>query len=362
VASPSYTYTLTNGTTADASQVMQNFNDILNGVSDGTKDLSVSALTAAGTTTLNGNVAIGNASGDDLTVTASLASTIPVKTTASYDIGSSTLGLRSVYLGRNSQTVRLIPHASMSATYSLTLPINGGTNGYVPQTDGSGNLAWIPVMTATSAKSGSYTVLDTDGIGTILVTTGASNRTITLPTASDNAGRMITVKKVDSGAGRITIAPEGSETVDGRTTGVLLFLQYESAQVVSDGSNWHVANASWASGTWSPTVSGLVNIGSNPTVAGARFIRNNANVLFSFNATIDPTTAATLWEFTLTPPIASNFTGATDAVGVGAGRDSQYTNATIEGNGTSDVLRIRGFMQSNNSVEYGFSGMYEIKL
>ena len=78
---------------------MQNFNDILNGVSDGTKDLSINALTLAGALTANGNVTLGNASGDDLTVTASLASSIPIKTNNSYDIGSATLGLRKLYLG-----------------------------------------------------------------------------------------------------------------------------------------------------------------------------------------------------------------------------------------------------------------------
>ncbi len=67
MAAPSYTYTLTNGTTADASQVQQNFTDIRNGVTDSTKDLSISALTCAGSVTFNGNVTLGNASGDDIT-------------------------------------------------------------------------------------------------------------------------------------------------------------------------------------------------------------------------------------------------------------------------------------------------------
>jgi hypothetical protein len=48
---------------------MQNFNDILNGVSDGSKDLSINALTVAGTATLNGNIILGNNSADTITVT-----------------------------------------------------------------------------------------------------------------------------------------------------------------------------------------------------------------------------------------------------------------------------------------------------
>lgn len=97
MASPSYTYVLTNATTADASQVMQDFNDILNGVTDGSKDLSISALTVAGTGTFNGNVTLGNATADDITITGSIAATIPIKTDNSFDIGTSSLRMRRLY-------------------------------------------------------------------------------------------------------------------------------------------------------------------------------------------------------------------------------------------------------------------------
>jgi len=36
---------------------------------------------------------------------------------------------------------------SQSATYTLTLPVNAGTNGYVLQTDGSGVLSWVNPQT-----------------------------------------------------------------------------------------------------------------------------------------------------------------------------------------------------------------------
>ena len=103
--SPTVTYTFSNSTTSDATQVNQNFTDVINGISDGTKDLSISALTVAGNASFSGTVTLGNASSDDLTFTGSLASSIPIKTTNTYNIGSSTLGLASVYLGANSQTV-----------------------------------------------------------------------------------------------------------------------------------------------------------------------------------------------------------------------------------------------------------------
>ncbi len=143
---PSVTYTFSNGTTADATQVNQNFTDLINGVSDGTKDLSISALTCAGTATLNGNVTLGNASSDDLTITASLASTVAVKTTNTYDIAGSTIGLRSLYLadaGSAARTTRILG-GTVASSWTLTLPVAAGTAGYPMTNLGSGSTIWLP--------------------------------------------------------------------------------------------------------------------------------------------------------------------------------------------------------------------------
>jgi hypothetical protein len=142
MANISVTYSFTNGTTADADQVNQNFTDIINGTSDGSKDFSINALTVAGTLTANGSVVLGNASGDDITMTGSLASSIPIKTTNTYNIGSSTLGLASVYFGANSQTVRVLASSSAAATYTITLPTAAGSSGQYLRNNGSGTLIW----------------------------------------------------------------------------------------------------------------------------------------------------------------------------------------------------------------------------
>lgn len=145
MASFSYTYTLTNGTTADADQVMQNFNDVRNGITDGTKDISVNALTVAGTAALNGNITLGNSTADDLTISANLASSIPIKATNSYSIGSSTLGLASIYFGANDQTTRIVASPSASATWTLTLPRNAGSANEVLTNSGSGATDWAQI-------------------------------------------------------------------------------------------------------------------------------------------------------------------------------------------------------------------------
>lgn len=141
MAFPSYTYTLTNGSTADAGQVNQNFSDILNGVSDTTKSISVSAITAAGTTTLNGPVSLGLSTSNDISVNGSLASSIAVKTNTSFDFGSATLGLKSVYIGGTSTfTTRVMSAAT--ASWTLTLPTTAGTGGLFLKTDGAGVTSW----------------------------------------------------------------------------------------------------------------------------------------------------------------------------------------------------------------------------
>lgn len=95
----------------------------------------------------------------------------------------------------------------------------------------------------TAIASANYTITDTDGFDQILVTTGASQRTINLPAVANNTGRVITIKKVDSGAGTILIDTPGSETIDGAAQNEII-AQYGYVTLVSDGSNWNVTAAS----------------------------------------------------------------------------------------------------------------------
>jgi hypothetical protein len=97
MAYPSVTYTFTNGTTASATEVNQNFTDLINGLSDGTKDLSISALTVAGTASLNGAVNIGNATSDDIAVNGYITTALIPKADDSYDLGTAALAWQDGY-------------------------------------------------------------------------------------------------------------------------------------------------------------------------------------------------------------------------------------------------------------------------
>lgn len=169
MASPSVTYTFANSTTADASAVNTNFNDLISAMTDGTKDFSISALTTAGTATLNGAVTLGNSTSKDITFTGSLASTIPVKTTATYNFGSSTIAMLSYYLGRNSQTTRIIGSAAMAASWTFTLPPNvASAAGYtLVDSDAAGTTAWQKTD-------------DTDAIANLSITASVATNALTI--------------------------------------------------------------------------------------------------------------------------------------------------------------------------------------
>lgn len=70
MAAPTLPYTLTNGSTADASQVQSNDQALLDAITDGTKDLTFNNLTA------NGDVALGSSSTDTTTLNGKFSGTL----------------------------------------------------------------------------------------------------------------------------------------------------------------------------------------------------------------------------------------------------------------------------------------------
>jgi len=263
MASPAVTYNFTNGTTADADQVDQNFTDIINGITDGTKDLSISALTCAGAVTLNGNVTLGNGTPDDITVTGSLASSIPIKTTNSFDIGSSTLGLRSIYFGSSGGafSTRLIGGAAASS-YTITLPASGpSVTGKTIISDASAGLSFRYAEKFTGSKTSAYTATGDETI--IPVDTSGGAFTVTLPAAASYAGKQLTIVKTSTDFNACTIDGDGSETINGSAT-TSINTQYESLTIACDGSNWYIRQryipSEWAS--YTPTISGFGTVTS----------------------------------------------------------------------------------------------------
>jgi hypothetical protein len=76
------------------------------------------------------------------------------------------------------------------------------------------------------------------------ITTGSSAFAVTLPASS--YGNRVIIKKVDSGAGAITITP-ASGTIDGAAT-LVLSSQNAAVELVADGTNWLIIANNQASG------------------------------------------------------------------------------------------------------------------
>ena len=101
----------------------------------------------------------------------------------------------------------------------------------------SGLPAWSDETFATSTKTSNYTITGTDVVVFADATSG--NVTITLPTASANAGYRFYVKRIDASGNSVSIARSGSDTIDGQTS-VNVAAQYDSYTIVSNGSLWYI--------------------------------------------------------------------------------------------------------------------------
>lgn len=107
--------------------------------------------------------------------------------------------------------------SDLLATFAGNAAINGLRLGVTVQTDTD------------------YTALATDDF--ILVSTGATTRTITLP-ASPPVGKIYHIKKIDSGIGLVTIDGNGNNIDDDATPDITA--QYESFSIVFGNSEWNV--------------------------------------------------------------------------------------------------------------------------
>lgn len=88
-----------------------------------------------------------------------------------------------------------------------------------------------------ASKSAAYTTKETDVI--IGVDTTSAAVTVTLATETVTKGRVVIVADEGGNAGTnaITIATEGSETIDGSAT-ASISTNYGAVRLYSDGSNW----------------------------------------------------------------------------------------------------------------------------
>lgn len=118
-----------------------------------------------------------------------------------------------------------------------TLAQDAATKNYVDtHGGGSGNFGNLrSISTAYTAVSSDYQILaDATSAGV----------TVTLPAASTVSGQRVLVRKIDSTTNHlVTVAPNGTDTIDGVNASILIRRQYDEIEVVSDGTGWQRVSA-----------------------------------------------------------------------------------------------------------------------
>lgn len=290
---PSLTYTLSNGTTADASQVMQNFNDLLNGYTDGSKDLSISALTCAGNATFNGNVQLGNATSDTVTYTSRIASSLVPSASATNDLGTSSLTWKHIYLD-NGATDGGAVHFDASSTKFLKSNAAGTELdlGGFSYFDFNTTLQKNTFVNYNISTDADVAVSTADGnIHIVMNITSSTDREVTLPAVATEGGRVIKITRKGSGTGKVTINPNASETIDSATTFVL-FEANDSITITNDATQWFILDKK------------LTRVVARYTYASASTISQGVAAIFNFSTKVidvpgvDNVTTGASWKFT----------------------------------------------------------------
>lgn len=229
---------------------------------------------------------------------------------------------------------------NFSGATNITFPTSGtlAANSLATPTVAGIVTSYVPTVASAikSVSSANYVILTADGFDTILVSTGASDRTITLPAASSNAGRTLRFQKTDSGAGHVIVTRAGSDTIDANTTRVLVN-QYDAMIITCNGgTNYSVIKH--------PNTSIVFNnSGTGVTAQTAGTQKNVFGAASGLGITLQPGT----WLVSAQAQLSA-VTGT--ALPAGNGECSIIVSATEDsGTGSSvgdDTVRMQSFITS----------------
>lgn len=258
--------------------------------SDASGFLTTGAINLA-TADVTGTLPIGNGGTGQTTANPAFNALSP-QTTKGDLIGFSTVAAR---LGVGSNNQILIADSAQTlgikwgAYPTATATVGGIVTTYVPS-------QFNDIVTKTSTD---YTILDNDGFQTILFTTANTSYVCNLPNISGTTqGRILSIKKLDSGTGTVTVTGVGGN-IDGTSTRVLS-IQNDSITVTSDGSNWRILGTYSTTLTTDPTaMSDIV-----ATRMGYKFYAHGT----SYNGSIAPTITLTAGGGTLSSVQLGQFT------------------------------------------------------
>ncbi len=200
----------------------------------------------------------------------------------------------------------------------------------------------------------------------MLVFTGTSAATVTLPDATACIGRAYWIKNTSSNTSLLTIATTSSQTIDGITSW-LLDEANESVRVVSNGTNWNISAQSLPTGSGTNWSQGGNSVASIKTIGTI----NNFDLPFITNNTekMRLTTSGNLGvgtsSFNGTYPekllVHAGTTSSVNAI-VGKGTIDSYLQLNIQNlssgtSASSDVVATAdNGSETSNYVDMGING------
>lgn len=212
--------------------------------------------------------------------------------------------------GTTSGTVSITP-AATTTSYPLVLPAAQAAPTTFLQNDGSGNLSWQPAGGGGGGasynivfKTAAYTALIGDGI----LANGAF--AVTLPTAVGNANATIFIKNIGTSLSSIiNFNTVSGQTVEGMASGLAaLWIQNESIQLISDGSNWRILDH-YIPSVWAPYTAVYTGVGTvTSSDAKWRRVGDSIELIGYF---VSGTVAATIFSISLPTPLTIDTTKVT---------------------------------------------------
>jgi len=176
-----------------------------------------------------------------LVTTGAAGKTLTLPSAAAYD--GSTVKVRKVDTGAG--FIQLVPTTGDFFEYGSTVRLLRSTHAGLTVVAKDGiwyditDRAMSPSANATvSAPTFSTTLAPP--VTTALYTTGASDKVFTLPAALTYQGVLVTIKKIDAGAGKVTITPDGSETIENAAS-YDLTTQHEGVILLPHANKWYIA-------------------------------------------------------------------------------------------------------------------------
>lgn len=131
------------------------------------------------------------------------------------------------------------------------------------------------------------------------------------------------------------------------------------SQVVDELESEIAGRSTSASGVYTPTASGAINLDASPTMTQAQYLQVGDVVTVSGLFTADPTAAGTA-RFDITLPVASNLGAAEDLAGVAFGGGVAGLGAQVVGAAAGNAARFLWVAVDLTSQQFSYTFTYRV--